>query len=487
LLTKLACRRVVGWPHRLFDHYSYQEAKVSRLTKIMVALLASTAIAAPAFAITGDVSGFLHVRGVAADNMDGRDKGDSTTFIRTDRNGTPILDSKGNLITDTLNRDDNTRAVDSRLRLFTTAALNENVKAVFTVEVDYVWGDAGTGRVGADYATNNIEIANLYLDFNIPEANTNVKAGTHYYKLGGGLILGEHASGVSVRKAFTDNVNLGLYWVKMVEGLDENDDEDVDYYQAQLDMKAGGMTISPFVGYLDADDSGLDEEQYYYGLELSGKANALNYGMTAFYNDGRINGENNDAFAFLANADYTIGDTKLVFAAGRYGDSDTASGEMVAVRGYHNFSEILTGGYFDVRSAGAGTDQTVAGGADKINGYTGGNDSYYMNFQYAKVGVEQKLHEKGKMRVYYIYAEEAADNNTRLASALATRGGQKRITFGHEIDAYYDYTVVPGLVMTVGGGYLLADDDFGFGYDDTGKEIGGDDAWKAGLGLAYKF
>ena len=441
---------------------------MSRLTKIMVALLASTAIAAPAFAVTGDVSGFLHVRGVAADNMDGRDK-----------DGQKQANDQGKY-------DDNTRAVDSRLRLFTTAALNENVKAVFTVEVDYIWGDNGVGAVGAD-KKSEIEIANLYLDFNIPEANTNVKAGTHYYKLGGGLILGEHASGVSVRKAFTDDVNLGLYWVKMVEGLDENDDEDVDYYQAQLDMKAGGMTISPFVGYLDADDSGLDEEQYYYGLELSGKANALNYGMTAFYNDGRINGENNDAFAFLANADYTIGDTKLVFAAGRYGDSDTASGEMVAVRGYHNFSEILTGGYFDVRSAGAGTDQTVAGGADKINGYTGGNDSYYMNFQYAKVGVEQKLHEKGKMRVYYIYAEEAADNNTRLASALATRGGQKRITFGHEIDAYYDYTVVPGLVMTVGGGYLLADDDFGFGYDDTGKEIGGDDAWKAGLGLAYKF
>jgi hypothetical protein len=422
----------------------------------MVALLASTAIAAPAFAITGDVSGFLHVRGVAADNMDGRDK-DSSLY------------------------DDNTRAVDSRLRLYTTAALNENVKGVFTVEVDYTWGDGGVGSVGAD-TKSQIEIANLYLDFNIPEANTNVKAGTHYYKLGGGLILGEHASGVSVRKAFTEDMNLGLYWVKMVEGVDENDDEDVDYYQAQLDMKAGGMTISPFLGYLDADDNGLDAEQYYYGLELNGKADALNYGMTAFYNDGRINGANNDAFAFLANADYTIGDTKLVFAAGRYGDSDTPSGEMVAVRGYHNFSEILTGGYFDVRSTGGGgTDQTVAGGAAKINGYTGGNDSYYMNFQYAKVGVEQKLHEKGKLRAYYIYAEEAADS-----LATAARGNQKRITFGHELDLYYDYTVVPGLVATLGGGYLLADDDFGYAKVGT-KEIGGDDAWKAGLGLAYKF
>ena len=119
----------------------------------MVALLASTAIAAPAFAVTGDVSGFLHVRGVAADNMDGRDKGTNIPGF---------------------NPDDNTRAVDSRLRLFTTAALNENVKAVFTVEVDYMWGDTGVGKLGADQK-GEIEIANLYLDFNISEANTNVK------------------------------------------------------------------------------------------------------------------------------------------------------------------------------------------------------------------------------------------------------------------------------------------------------------------------
>lgn len=481
---------------------------MSRLTKIMVALLASTAIAAPAFAVTGDVSGFLHVRGVAADNMDGRDKEDGAF-------------------------DDNTRAVDSRLRLFTTAALNENVKAVFTVEVDYVWGDNLVGKVGADQK-GEIEIANLYLDFNIPEANTNVKAGTHYYKLGGGLILGEHASGVSTRTAFDENVNLGLYWVKAVEGFDddatgpdgmgEDDNEDIDYYQAQLDIKAGAMTITPFVGYFDGDDNtaryrndltGTVEgdslvynygigRQYYYGLELKGKADAFEYGAVAFYNDGRYNiditkvnnvsvpagarvveQESNDAFAFVANAAYSVGDTKMLGEVGRYGDSDSPTGEMVMIAGYNNFSEILTGGYFDVRSTAAGVDQTVA--SNRLGGVSTGNGSYYMNFQYAKLGVEQKLHEKGKLRAYYIYAEEAADNQTRFVRVNGRDKSLKRITFGHEIDAYYDYTVVPGLVMTVGGGYLLADDDFGYGFDANNKQLGGDDAWKAGLGLAYKF
>lgn len=468
---------------------------MSRLTKIMVALLASTAIAAPAFAITGDVSGFLHVRGVAADNMDGRDK-----------DGQKPANGDSGLY------DDNTRAVDERLRLFTTAALNENVKAVFTVEVDYVWGDTGVGKLGADQK-GEIEIANLYLDFNMPEANTNVKAGTHYFKTGGGLILAEHAAGVSTRTAFGENLNLGLYWVKQVEGVrstftgadrdgdgdedtfttaldygDEDDNYDVDYYHAQLDIKAGDMTVTPFVAYYDVDDatalwrakrpgnpSSSENEQFYYGLELKGKAAALEYSAAAFYNDGRINGANNDAFAFLANAGYTMADTKLIAEVARYGDSDTYTGQIVNVMGYNNFAEVITGGNFDKRTTSGGTAQTASGYA---------NAAYAMNFQYVKLGMEQKVHEKGKIRGYYIYAEEAADVDPTYAAAA--RGGQKRITFGHELDLYYDYTVVPGLVATLGGGYLLADDDFGYAVVN-GKTIGGDDAWKAGLGLAYKF
>jgi hypothetical protein len=382
--------------------------------------------------------------------------------------------------------DDNTRAVDERLRLYTTAALNENVKAVFTVEVDYTWGDTGVGKIGADQK-GQIEIANLYLDFNVPEANTNVKAGTHYFKMGGGLILGEHSSGVSIRKAFSENVNLGLYWVKAVEGAAADDSQDIDYYQAQIDLKVGGMTVTPLLGYLDADDGTAmndENEQYYYGLELKGKADALDFGLVAVYNDGRVNGANNDALALIANAGVTMGATKLVFEAGRYGDSDNPNGEMVTVAGYNNFSEILTGGYFDVRSVGGGGVDTSVTAHTNTGAVATGNNSYYMNYLYGKVGVEQKVHEKGKLRAYYIYAKEAADVSNRTVTGGV---GHKRITFGHEIDAYYDYTVVPGLVMTVGGGYLLADDDYGYGKDANGSDLGGDDAWKAGLGLAYKF
>jgi len=47
--------------------------RMVKTLEVLIAMVFVLAIAAPAFAITGDVSGFLHIRSVAGDNMDGRD------------------------------------------------------------------------------------------------------------------------------------------------------------------------------------------------------------------------------------------------------------------------------------------------------------------------------------------------------------------------------------------------------------------------------
>ncbi len=431
---------------------------MSRFSKIMVALLASVAIAAPAFAVTGDVSGFLNVRGVAANNMDGRDK------------------SAGMY-------DDNTRAVDQRLRLLTTAALNENVKAIFQIEVDNVWGRYDTssrlapkevGAVGTD-AKSQIEIKHIYLDFNVPELNANVKAGSQYFKLGGGLIIGEDAAGLQVRMAcpVIEGNSIGLYWIKVVEGMGNDDDQDVDYYQAMYDAKVGDWTVSPYFGYLASNDSSslaaMYDEQYYYGVDLTGKVAGLGLNGTFIYNDGSTGSGDNNSFALKVGADYQIGTTKLMLELAKYGDSDTG-GQFANVRGYNNFAEVVTGGYFDGRTSTGGTASTVEVAAAEA--------PYYMNYKYVKAGAANQLTDKVKLSGYYIYAKEAADTTSHDA-----------ITFGHEVDAYVDYTVVPGLTLTVGGGYLFANHKFGqtAGGGAADKTLGGDDAWKVGTGLMYKF
>ncbi len=175
---------------------------MSKIFKVLVALVAMTALAAPAFAITADFTGFYQARGIAYDNMDGND-----------------------------DADDNGRGVDSRYRLWTNTALNENVKAVFAIEVDYTWGDTGSGgkevgKVGAD-AKGQIEIKNIYLDFNVPTWNTNFKAGTQYLVLGNGLLLGgDDSTGLNFRYTPAKGQSLFGAWVKVAEGAVTDDSAD---------------------------------------------------------------------------------------------------------------------------------------------------------------------------------------------------------------------------------------------------------------------
>ena len=141
---------------------------MSKFIKVFVALLAVSALATPAFAITADFSGFYQARALMYDNLDGND-----------------------------NVNDASRGIDHRYRLFASTALNEDVKAVFGIEVDQAWGSgtAGWADLGTD-EKSVIELKHTYLDFNIPAFETNVKAGAQYYKLGRGILIGDDAAGI---------------------------------------------------------------------------------------------------------------------------------------------------------------------------------------------------------------------------------------------------------------------------------------------------
>lgn len=403
---------------------------MSKFAKVLVALLAATALATPAFAITADFTGFLQTRGIAYDNLDGDD-----------------------------DLDDNARGVDSRFRLWTNTALHENVKAVFAFEVDYTWGGPDSlGDIGAD-SQGDLEIKQIYLDFNLPTLNTNIKAGTQYTVLGNGFILaGDDTTGVNARITPVKGQSFLLSWVKSFEGDKFDDSEDGDYYQIQYDLDVAGWRLSPLVGYYALQD---DSDALIAGAMASGKMGPVALSATLIYSDWENDAADTDGsgIAALVNGKFNAGDTTvLIVEAGYVGDDDNTDGAFFGVRPYHQFSEIITGGRFDGRGT-IGSNHTV-------NGITATAAPYTPNWLYGKLGIEQKFTDTLKASAYYIYAEEAEDTPTRDS-----------ITYGHEIDAYLDYAISKGLTGTVGGGYLLADDDFG----------AGDDAWKAGVALTYVF
>lgn len=435
---------------------------MSKYLKFVVATLAAVAMATPAFAVTADVKGFFQTRGIAYDN---------------------VLDMNDDA-------DDNARGVDQRFRLFTNAALNENVKAVFGIEIDNTWGrknvspttltDSGgdtvsipapgkqVGTMGTD-AKAEIEIKHVYLDFNIPELNTNVKAGSQYFSLGRGLIIADDAAGLAVRIAdpFIHDNSIGLYWVKAQEGNINDDSADADYYHLQYDMKLADWKLAPYVGWFDEVD---DADTLFIGADLDGKLGPLGLALTALFNDWDNGaGTTGDSFALWGKGTYKIQNTALSLEAAWYGDEDRAGGQLKslsqggATGAYNNFAEIITGGRFDGRG-------------EVGNSFRGPVAPYTTNYAYVKAGAEQSYFEgKDKVSLYYIFAQEAADTPTATGKIDAR-------TFGHEVNAYYDHQILKGLTFTLAGAYLLADDDIAA----AGKTTA-DDAWKLGTALTYTF
>ena len=432
--------------------------------KWLLAALALAALATPAFAVTADMTGTLAVRGIAVNNLDGND-----------------------------DVQDHGKWVDQRFRLFTSVAANENVKAVLGLEVDNVWGRvAATGKevgtVGTD-AKGQLEIKHLYLDFKVPALGANVKAGSQYFNFGRGFVINDDAAGLLVAMpcpALPDN-KLELYWVKTSEGTTSNipdnpttvavnefkeaSEDEGDFYGAKYTMKVAGIAIAPYVGSYrngiatSSLNNGVDA--MFYGVDVDGKAGPFGYAATVLYNNWSNGATDGDSVALYGKGTMGMGNTTLSLEAARIGDIDNAGGNAMslaqgAANGpLHNISEIVTGGMYTANSGPQTNIGKVAGGAETL---------YLTNWLYAKVGAVQKLNDSMKVSAYLAHIAQASDVKT------AGTPVQDAKTYGQEIDAYFDYTIVPGLGLNLMGAYLLADKDFG-----------DDDAWKIGTSLNYKF
>lgn len=434
--------------------------------KWLLAALALAALATPAFAINADMTGLLNVNGIALNNLDGND-----------------------------NRQDHTRAAEQRFRLFTSVAANENVKAVLGLEVDSIWGSFDgskeVGAVGAD-AKSQLEIKHLYLDFKIPALGATVKAGTQPFNFGRGLIINDDAAGLAITlpcPVMPDN-KLDLVWVKTSEGspggniLDDPatplvneeriaDSDEGDFFGAKYSLKVAGIAIAPYVGLYKNDavsrstfNDGVDA--MFYGVDVDGKAGPFGYAATAIYNNWSNGATDGDSVSLYGKGTFAVAATTLSLEAGRYGDEENNGGNSMSLQQSNangpanNISEIVTGGRYTTNSSMTAN----IGGATTL---------YSTNFLYAKIGAEQKLTDSIKVSAYIAHIEQAEDANATVDA----------ITYGQEIDTYFDYTIVPGLNLNLMAAYLLADNDFG--RNQTTMQGGGDDAYKLATGLSYKF
>ncbi|MDW7644057.1 MAG: hypothetical protein SCI25_03340 [Desulfuromonadales bacterium] len=411
---------------------------MSKYLKILVAALAAVALATPAVAITLDAKGLFIARGIMSDNVQDADD----------------------------DADDSTAAFDQRFRLLTTAALSDAVKMVVELEADYAWGRDG-GSVRADNTTE-LELRAAYLDFTAMD--TNFKVGTQTFKLANGFIMNEQATGLVAKYR-----DLTFSYIKLTEtttigggGITASDSEgaEEDYYGVSYAVKAGDFTLIPEVGYYRVTSA---QDVYLFGAGAKGKVDKLILEGNLLFSSWDVDGGDDGlGTAAYAKVGYVDGPTSFAISAAYVGDEDAPGGEFVDVDGFQNWSEMLTGGEFGNMSGKAGTSFLDGASAYKTASTPG---YYYSNYMYVRLDAGTRLfNEKSGIRAAYIYAQQAAD----------PAEGVDAVTFGHEIDAYFDYAITKGLKWTTGGGYLLADDDLSATND-------ADNMWKLGTKLTYVF
>ncbi|PKN12322.1 MAG: hypothetical protein CVU69_07495 [Deltaproteobacteria bacterium HGW-Deltaproteobacteria-4] len=438
--------------------------------KWLLAALALAALATPAFAVTADMTGTLAVRGIMTNNFDAND-----------------------------DAQDHGKFMDQRFRLFTSVAANENVKAVLGLEVDNVIGRtdkagasttytvAGTvpapttpgtitipgaaagkdlGAMGTD-KTAALEIKHLYLDFKIPSLGANVKAGSQPFNFGRGMVINDDAAGLVFTMpcpAIPDN-KLELSWIKTSEATSASGEDDGDFYGAKYAMKVAGIGVAPYAGYYTAGVGALTKSETdaaFFGVDVDGKAGPFGYALTAIYNNWNNATTDGSSLSLYGKGTMAMGDTTLSLEAARMGDDKNGGNSMslaqnAATGPVVNVSEITTGGMYTSNSSGVAN----IGGAATL---------YTTNWLYVKAGVVQKLSDSMKVSAYLAHIAQAEDSSPTTDAK----------TIGQEIDAYFDYTIVPGLGFNVMAAYLLADDDI----SATGNA---DNAYKLATSLNYKF
>ncbi|MCK4623098.1 MAG: hypothetical protein KAT62_12885 [Desulfuromonadales bacterium] len=265
---------------------------MSRILKIMVALLAIALIAVPAFAEDRlTLTGSYDIFGLYTNNTDFDDS---------------VLDTASNF--------------NQRFRLGGTIAVAEGVAIKF--RADIAEGDFGDNPNAGNPAIN-FDDAYIQWDTDMLQ----VKAGMHYIALGKGIAVEDRSSGFTLLTKTAVPVQLTYHKeVEDAEILGIDKDSDVEIWQAQVSHKTDMYSTKVFVAY-ENNETVADMNQYVVGVSADFDLGAvLLTGEFDFF--GGDAGANTDAkgLQLFLDASAPLNDTftlgGMFFYAKGYDDAD---------------------------------------------------------------------------------------------------------------------------------------------------------------------
>jgi len=157
-----------------------------------------------------------------------------------------------------------------RVRLKLEMIASENLRAVFQIENNILWGsqDSG-GQLGGDGV--EVQVKHAYLDWVIPTTDVQVRIGLQPVILpgmvAGSAILDDDLTGIVISKAFNENVAATLFWLRPYANnnlVDPNVPSDgylghdaVDLFGMTLPLTFDGFNVTPWAMY---GQSGKDQD-----------------------------------------------------------------------------------------------------------------------------------------------------------------------------------------------------------------------------------
>jgi hypothetical protein len=150
--------------------------------------------------------------------------------------------------------------VDTRLRLYYTAKLNDNLKLVTKFEMDAVWGDSGWGDLGADGVS--VEVKNVYAEWTM--GSWMFRVGVQPWLLARGFAIDNDAAGILALGDFgLPWWKTAFAWIRVIEGynhlnLGKNHNQaDIDAFLFKNIFFLGSekYSIAPWYVFLHSQDA----------------------------------------------------------------------------------------------------------------------------------------------------------------------------------------------------------------------------------------
>jgi hypothetical protein len=383
------------------------------------------------------------------------------------------------MTTDGATESDTIAAVDQRIRVKWTNAINEFVALTYFAEVDTPWGIDGTKSPGNDGALGadgiNIETKNAYLDLKLP--NTPVAARLGIQGVADLGLQNAYVNDDMAAAAFMlqiSPVSLNLILAKLQEG-DVGNTDDNNLYGVQAAFAAAEtlkFAAELYWNNVQAHGGVADDNADIYTLGVSGDMKFGPVGVDAFvaYQMGTAAGDVDvAALAATANASMKAGPADLALRVIYYGNDDDAQDDnsFNALSGALEFAKegqeiFLT----NVNKCNISADRYAL----TESAYAG----YGLLAGILKAGMTvDKFALKGSVGYYMALNDQI--NDTGVDSVEGT-------DLGFELDASAGYKVVDNAVVSVRGAYAL----LGSFFDDPAGDDP-DNLWRAVLALDVTF